>query len=675
MTTNIRQNYPHNIRKIDNTWITMSDGVRLAATVWIPEDAETTPVPAILEYLPYRKDDSRAVRDSSYMPYFAGYGYAGVRVDMRGTGNSDGILYDEYLKQEQDDALEILAWLEAQSWCTGDVGIFGISWGGFNGLQIAARRPPQLKAIITVASTDDRYADDVHYRGGCLLASEQLPWASRMFILNALPPNPEIVGERWREMWFNRLENTPPYVEAWLEHQTRDHFWQHGSVCENYADIECAVYAVGGWGDAYTNAVPRLLEGLPGPKKGLIGPWSHGYPHISVPGPQIGFLQECLRWWDYWLRGIENEIMDEPILRAWIQDSVPPAPCYEEKPGHWVVETAWPSPDLEPITYWLSPGRLDESPVADCELALRGSQFTGSGAGVWMGYGEAFDFPTDQRAEDGRSLSFTSAPAKEDIVILGSPEVNLSLAADQPNALVVARLCDVSPTGSSLLVSRGFLNLTHRDSHETPEPLEPGKFYKVRIKLNVAGHRLPAGHRWRLAISPTYWPMAWPSPHPVTLRLRTGEETWLRLPVRHPKEADQNIPAFDQPEQSESISSKELRPRIRQRHVIRDIGGGKQEIHDCTDSGCTRLLDRDLEMYGQHEERYLIYRDDPLSAQILCEQHMGLRREGWDIRIETYSSMSADAEQFYVVNMLDAYEGKRRVFTKTWHTTIPRHLV
>lgn len=240
---------------------------------------------------------------------------------------------------------------------------------------------------------------------------------------------------------------------------------------------------------------------------------------------------------------------------------------------------------------------------------------------------------------------------------------------------MVVRLCDVSPTGSSLLVSRGFLNLTHRDSHENPAPLEPGKFYKVRIKLNVAGHRLPAGHCWGLAISPTYWPMAWPSPHPINLGTAQWGKTWLRLPVRHPKEIDENIPAFDRPEQSEAIPSEELRPRIRQRHIIWDIGAGKQEIHDCTDSGCTRLLDRDLEMYGQHEERYTIYQEDPLSARILCEQHMGLRREGWDIRIKTHSSMSADAEKFYVVNMLEAYEGKTRLFAKTWHTTIPRYLV
>ena len=246
--TKIRESFPHRVCKIENAWIPVPDGCRLAASIWLPEDAEASPVPAILEYLPYRKDDSRAVRDSTYQPYFAGHGYAGVRVDMRGTGASDGILYDEYLKQEQDDALDVMDWIAAQPWCSGQIGVFGISWGGFNGLQIAARRPTQLKAVISVASTDDRYADDVHYLGGCVLGSDMLGWAARMFQLNGLPPDPLLVGDRWREMWMNRLENTPPYVHAWLEHQTRDAFWKHGSVCEDYAAIETPVYAVGGWG-------------------------------------------------------------------------------------------------------------------------------------------------------------------------------------------------------------------------------------------------------------------------------------------------------------------------------------------------------------------------------------------------------------------------------------------
>ncbi len=338
----IKTSFPHPTREIENTFIPLADGTKLAARIWLPVDAERNPVPAILEYIPYRKNDGTALRDSIRHPYVAGHGYACVRVDMRGSGDSDGLLLDEYLPQEQDDALEVLKWIAEQKWCSGNVGIIGKSWGGFNGLQIAARKPPELKAIITVCSTDDRYAGDVHYMGGCLLASDMLAWASIMLLYNAKPPDPKFVGERWREMWLNRLENTPPFVEAWLAHQRRDSFWKHGSVCETFGrpqgsplpGIACAVYAIGGWADGYTNAIPRLLEGLSCPRKGLIGPWAHTYPEQGVPEPAIGFNQECLRWWDYWLKGTSgNGIMDEPMLRSYILDSAPPAPHHADWPG------------------------------------------------------------------------------------------------------------------------------------------------------------------------------------------------------------------------------------------------------------------------------------------------------------------------------------------------------
>ncbi|MDX1687401.1 MAG: CocE/NonD family hydrolase, partial [Candidatus Promineifilaceae bacterium] len=155
----VRQQFPHMIREIENCWIPLSDGTRLAARIWLPEDAEDTPVPALLEYLPYRKSDGTAPRDALHHPYFAGHGYASIRVDMRGSGDSDGVLYGEYLPQEQEDALEVISWIAQQPWCEGNVGIFGISWGGFNALQIAACRPPELKAAVAIDFTDDRYND------------------------------------------------------------------------------------------------------------------------------------------------------------------------------------------------------------------------------------------------------------------------------------------------------------------------------------------------------------------------------------------------------------------------------------------------------------------------------------------------------------------------------------
>lgn len=667
--------YPHAVRKIDNTWITLSDRCKLATSIWLPEHAENEPVPAILEYLPYRKDDGRAVRDSTYHPYFAGHGYASIRVDMRGTGASDGILLGEYLPQEQDDALEVLDWIADQPWCNGVAGIIGISWGGFNGLQIAARRPPQLKAIITVASTDDRYADDVHYRGGCVLASDMLEWASRMFAWNGLPPDPRLVGNRWREMWLNRLENTPPYVEAWMSHQTRNAFWKQGSVCEEYAAIECAVYAIGGWGDAYTNAVPRLLQGLPGPRKGLIGPWSHGYPHIGIPGPTIGFLQECLRWWDYWLKGIDTGIMDEPMMRFWIQDSLPPAPFYAERPGRWGAESTWPSHNIQMRPYWLNEDGLGSAPAAETQIAYRGSQFAGSEAGIWCPYGDPVDFPPDQRAEDGLSITFDSAPLDEAMEIVGFPDVALTVAADRPNALIAVRLCDVAPDGASLLVSRGMLNLTHRDGHEHPQALEPGRFYPITVRLDVIAHRIPAGHRWRVAVSPTYWPMAWPSPEPVTLNLLTGARSQLRLPVRPPREEDAELPSFDPPEQSQPIPVEILSTSPRRRLITRDVGARTLEIRDFLGDGRKRLIETNLEIYGRNEDTYTLVEDQPLSARIRCDRITGLRRDDWHVHTETSSTMSADADTFYITNVLDAYEGNTRVFTKTWHIQIPRHLV
>jgi putative CocE/NonD family hydrolase len=358
LATIVRE-FPRSVRVIENIWIPLSDGTRLAAKLWLPTDADTDPVPAVFEFLPYRKRDGTAARDELLYPYLAGHGYAGVRVDLRGHGDSDGLPEDEYTPQEQADGVEAISWIAEQPWCTGAVGMQGISWGGFNGLQIAAHRPPALKAIITLCSTDDRYADDVHYMGGCVLGAEVLGWPSFMLGLNALPPDPRYVGDDWRGRWHERLEGTPPFLETWLQHQRRDDLWKQGSICEDFAAVTCPVYMVGGWADGYTNAIPRTLAGLTAvgtPCKGLIGPWAHGYPEVATPGPQIGFLQESLRWWDHWLKDQATGIMDEPLLRAWIQEPVRPARSYAERPGRWVSETAWPSPRIETQRLYLGGG-------------------------------------------------------------------------------------------------------------------------------------------------------------------------------------------------------------------------------------------------------------------------------------------------------------------------------
>jgi predicted acyl esterase len=507
-----------------------------------------------------------------------------------------------------------------------------------------------------------------------------LSWASRMFTYNARPPDPQVVGERWRTMWFDRMEHTPPFIDAWLRHQRRDAFWKHGSVCEDFAGIRCPVYAVGGWADAYTNAVLRLLSGLPGPRKGLIGPWPHQYPELetALPGPQIGFLQECLRWWDNWLKGIDTGIMDEPMLRVWMQDSVEPHVFfagYTERPGRWVSEPDWPSPRIGSRVYALNPQSLDDLPAPPSRLDIRGAQSCGLDAGIWCPYGLNTDWPPDQRAEDGLSLCFTSAPVAEPMEILGFPTVTLEVAADRPCALVAVRLCDVAPTGVSTLVTRGLLNLTHRESHEAPTALEPGRRYTVTVQLNAIAHVLPVGHRWRLAISPTYWPWAWPSPDPVTLGIFTGGTSALRLPVRPPQPEDRRLAPFDPPEGTPAAPTEVLSMAVHCVTLRRDVAVGRFELTDHHDGPHVRLRESGREYNGSYTCTYSIVEGDPLSACATCESSSVVGRGGWQTRVVTSSVLSADEDTFHVTCVLHGYEGLACVYAKTWTFAVPRDLV
>ena len=657
----VRTEFPRSVREIENTWLHLSDGTRLAARIWLPEDAEADPVPAVVEYLPYRKVDGTATRDSQRQPYLAGHGYAAVRVDMRGTGESDGVLTDEYTQQEQDDALEILAWIREQPWCDGRLGLWGISWGGFNSLHIAALRPPGLEAIMTLCSTDDRYADDVHYRGGCVLGLDMLHWASSMLTWNARPPDPRLYGEGWREAWLARLETLEPWIEHWLGHQRRDGYWQHGSVCEDYAAIECPVYAVGGFADGYTNAVPRLLAGLSGPRKGLIGPWAHSFPEDALPGPSIGFLQETVRWFDHWLKGAENGVMDEPMLRVWMQDSVEPRPMYDVRPGRWIAEDEWPSPHIST--------RAWELPVGE-PRALLGVQSCGTEAGVWCAEGQSADLAGDQRPDDALSLTFDSEPLAEPLEILGFPEVSLELAADRRDALVAVRLCDVFPDGTSALITRGVLNLTHRESHGEPEPLEPGRRYEVRVPLDVMAYSVPAGHCLRLAVSPTYWPWAWPSPEPVTLTVFSGK---VELPERPPLPADAELPDFGEPEQSAKLAVEAVAGSPAGRSLRREHATGLvEQVFDWDLGGSQRLVDIDLETSDASHTVYAVREGDPLSAEARFRATSGMGRGDWSMRSEVTSAMTSDADAFHVTTLLEVYERSARVFARTWTHRFPR---
>jgi uncharacterized protein len=661
--------------RLDHVVIPMPDGVHLAARLWIPSGAEADPVPAILEYIPYRKNDLYAVRDQARFSYLAAHGYAGVRLDVRGSGDSEGVLTDEYVRQEQDDALAAIAWIAAQPWCNGAVGMIGKSWGGFNGLQVAARRPPALRAVVSLYSTDDRYADDAHYMGGCLLTGQMLGWGTNMAMCSTMPPDPRSVGERWMQMWQERLEAFHPQVDTWLRHQRRDEYWKHGSVCENFADITCAVYAVGGWCDGYRDAVLRLMAGLDCPRKGLIGPWSHQYPMDDFePGPHIGFLQEVIRFFDHFMKGEDTGIMDEPALRVFLQDSVPPATHYPERPGRWAAEPSWPSPGIATRRFYLNDGELSSAPSsASRPASWAGLQTVGQDAGAWCAFGNRLDAPPDQRSEDGMSLSFTSAPLESDLVILGNPAAHLELCTDQPNALVVVRLCDVAPDGASTLITRGLLNLTHADSHEHPEPLEPGKRFAADVKLQSTGQVVPAGHRIRVAVSPTYFPWAWPSPAPVVLSLFRGA-SFLDLPLRPDQPSDARLRPFGPAETGPSLDTELLGRRAGSDVVIKDPLSGRLEVRHSAPPA-TERLPGGLVIEARTTSGYEITESQPLSARYHVQRAQSFSREDWNARLEVRYELTADARTFFLTANVAAYTNGNRFFSRAWSFEIPRDLV
>ena len=667
--------FPHPVRDIENVWITLSDGCRLAARIWRPDEA-AAPVPAILEYIPYRKRDFMRRRDEGMHHWFAGHGYAAIRVDMRGSGESDGILHDEYLAREHADALEVIEWIARQSWCSGKVGMMGKSWGAYNSLQVAALRPPALKAVIAVMGTDDRFAECIHYSGGCLL-NDNFWWGCVMQMFNARPPDPEIVGERWRQMWLERLEAERFWPQIWLEHQTLDEYWKHGSVCFDYGAIECPTWYWGGWADLYRDTPLRLAERLEAPHRVTVGPWAHLYPHEALPAPAVGFLQEALRWWDHWLKGIDRGVLAEAPLNFYMMDAVEPQPFHAHRAGRWIAEHRWPSPHVSQRAWVLDAAGLAEVPGEVRPLSIASPQSTGLASGDWGSFANPGDLPGDQNEDSFGSLEFTGEPLPDRLEILGNARAVLEIAADRPDAFVAVRLIDVSPSGKASCVARGFLNLAQRDSRESPAPLVVGKRYQVQVPLTGTAYSFPPGHRIRLALSSAYWPIVWPSPAPATLTVITGVSRLL-LPVRRHEPAAAPPPAMGEAISAEPSPATVLRQGRVERSVTTDPLSGEVTHRLYVDGGVFgdwgrfRLDSIGMSMGHVFERRYGIRPDDPNSARATMTQSYEMARGEWQVKIEAGAEMTSTPGAFELAAWIEAFEGDRVVCRRDWRSSIPR---
>jgi uncharacterized protein len=660
--------------------IPMTDGVRLAATLFVPEGEG--PWPAILEALPYRKDDSTQSYWSEYRRLRDEGGYVVARVDLRGTGSSEGLALDEYTAQEQRDLCEVVAWLATQDWSTGAVGMYGTSYSGFNAIQVAMERPPELRAIIAIYATDDRYTDDVHYAGGARRCLDVVDYPTYMVAMNALPPVPSIFGEGWREEWRRRVEGLDPWLIRWIEEQTDGPYWRHGSLRPAYDRIECPVMIIGGWADGYRNATFRVLERLRTPGKLLMGPWSHRATEASLPGPRIDAVPGMIRWWDRWLKGQDNGVDREPPISVFVRRSTKPEPDLDGVRGEWRFEPGWPPERLRDTTFRLE--EAEERSGRGDVLEVRGD--VGPTGSIWCAAGLPFGQPLDQQPDEALSLVYDWPELEQEMEILGYPQMHLTVRSSAAAAFVSAKLCDVFPDGTSALVSRGLLNLTHRASHERPEPLAPGEPYQVMVELDATSWVFEAGHRIRLDLAGADWPNVWSPPGPATLSIdRTGGA--LVLPVIAGPPPYRHAPAFAAP-RAESPGSPPTSPSdLATRGGVRGSGHVSPDPvwrieHDVLGRERRVVIahgsDTVLEDGSISIERYageaVVSTVDPARASASGQATFRLQWPEATVESSVRTSLQSDAGAWRLEIELDVTENDEARWSRRWERRVPRRL-
>ncbi|GMM29691.1 hypothetical protein DAMA08_024360 [Martiniozyma asiatica (nom. inval.)] len=690
MAFNVRNNNPKSLTQIltkvdlpeeyireQNICIPLSDGTILRANIWFPKEAinGSKKCGTLVEYIPYRTDVT-IIRDSIRHPFYAGNGLVSMRVDMRGAASSDGLLLDEYIKQEQDDALEVFDWIISQGWSNGNIGMFGKSWGGFNGLQIAARQHPALKTIITLMSTDDRYSDDVHYRGGCMLASDMLWWGSTMLAYTSRPQDPRIVGDKWKENWLKRLE-IAPMVRNWVKHQTRDAYWKHGSVCEDWSLIDIPVLAIGGFRDGYTNPVFRMADNLANKDSCcLVGPWVHEYPEMAEPAPKIDYQQISAKWFKKWLCPNEHQDFSLPRLSVYIQDPSKIKESYVFREGDWKATNKPEEKKYLQLNLTGNNKLVRHNDGNQFEVKFSGDLSHGLFRGTFCPFGFKGDFPGDQKYEDSKCVYFDSEIFDSDVELMGLPSIDLCLSSDKKLANVSVRVVDIYPdNGEHVLISWGQLNLTHRKSHEFPEYLNPAQKYDINVILDAVGIKVAKGHKIRVALSTCDWPQAWPTAETPTLTLHSGV---LNLPIVNvlnsvlpPTFGHATIMQTD-------IEVERLQAYGREKIVEYNYGEDMWILKDIQNGGCQKINN-----FGENSGFYFgdcntniwkINPKNPLSAENICiwTLEMGREEDNWNIKFEIETSLKADKNNFLLYNRIKAYENDQLISDKIWDDAFPR---
>ena len=648
----------------------MPDGIDLAARVLMPEGAGTTPVGAILEYLPYRKRTGYRRSDDRTAAWLVPRGFALVRVDVRGTGESGGIIRNEYDLPEQADVPPLVKWISKQPWCNGNVGMRGISYGAINAYQAAAKGIPELKAIVAAMGTENGYTDDVHTLSGCVI-NEKVVWGTLFKQVMIDPPDPELVGERWREMWLARLREQIPLVAEWMRHQLVDQYWRD-RILVDYSKVKCGVYAIGGLEDSYINTVPRALERLACPRKGIVGPWGHDWPNEGNPGPSIDWAVEETRWWDYWLNAHDNGIMAEPMLRTFVADATVAQSHPADIPGRWVAEERWPAASITSRRLHVAAGNvLDAATPPTDRIAVPPAVTIGGCIPLLSPIDMSSQAPTEQSADDRLSLVFESAPLAEDIVIVGRPVLRLAFVADKPVVKLAARLNEVAPDGRSWLLTYGVRNLAHNEDHTAFTPIAPGVEQRKEVLLNYTSRRVQKGSRLRLSVSQSQWPIVWPAPEAVTLQLITGATT-IEVPVRpaRKRELPMTMSALPQGHKTRRRTGNDDSEPL-----VRFEGPAASRRGILATSAPLELYPIDaigMRVGGGLSVEATIQEGDVNSYRISFTSESGSERDGWRTTAKVHTTMTSTPTEFIVEEGIEAWHNGEKIHAARWSNRIRR---
>ncbi len=667
-------NFNHLVRRVKNIMIPMRDGIKLAADLYVPQDAPAgQSLPVVMEYTPYRKDELDVLQ-RRYATYLPENGYIFARIDVRGTGASEGISTDEYLPQEQEDGYDAIEWMASQTWCDSHVNMMGISYGGFTCLQVATQAPPHLTSVIPVDFTDDRYTDECHYRGGLMrLYYDIAYYGGFMVAWNALPPDPEFSGSEWAEKWEQHLAHNEPYLLKWYKHQTDGPYWHKGSVRFFPEKIKCPVFMIGGWRDGYPNPPLRLYEALQIPRKVWIGPWNHAFPDTAIPGPRVEYLQEIVRWLDHWCKDKPTGIMDEPPIVVYMQHSQKPVVDRLDSDGQWRAETGWPPPGASETALYL--GSEYNLTSAKGQTSGRDDFEYKADVGVTGGLyssGIQFGLPGDQRPDEAFSLVYTGRPLEEEVSILGRPRAELYFASTAKVIGVTVSLCDVAPDGSSHLICKGTLNATRRDSMTQPSPLTPGHIYELHINLDCTAWKFAKGNRIRLVIAGADWPNIWPTPQLCTNSIFRGPDKPSRLILPAvPSSGSAVPPAFAPSPVPVQRHSDSAHPPVWQ--VVYDVLTGR--VSTLIDLKSSSRVNGNTVLERRSKSSFEVDPENPAQASAWGRHIKRIIRPNHEMEAKSVITVQATRNHFHINIDLEVKINQASTFSKRWMESVPRELL